>query len=614
MFYIGTNNPSYFGIGDGYVVDDVKVGPAIVLPGLTGDRDILQNVTTFTPNEDVGTIIIRSPVGVTPQLTLILGDDGTSVEWVDSTLEATLDAYRFTHKVIIRISPTDYNDPNVYIWWDSRIIWTETPTRRKVWRREGNTIVADETLLPSKIMRDLNNRNVDGLGPISGFTTEIPVTDSRVLPFVSDVEALDGAWFKLSIPAYPNIGTYIFDVNLMPGFVRAWTLLDIVPFTADPPLRPFAYYAMQLERQRDQSNVPTGEWKIRIDEYFGYIGTVPYTGANDDDIYIVAQAPGDASIDITPENFLWEISFDTNNGTIRFENADLKRQGVTNRFWGFKGVSGDNDFVSRCRDSANAVDFVFDVLFLPDQYEFQRYDVEGPLTGQCCADRVTEENIPPIGFGTPINYRIFCPAAYAPSIVPSSTNFVLPANSVACDDFITTFCAATENKDDPVCGCINLTDLPLLPDNATINAYDYCFSNNCRNFGYIPTAIQDGNGDLNCPDTILCDELKAAEDIEGDIYNEAQDLLGCPYDPNPDPDPDPDPEPPTDEGGLSVLWISVIVAGSVVVLALIIGLSVGIPAAQRDKEKKEEEERQKLERQKQLQQRASLERTLLGLR
>ena len=578
------------GIGENYYISDIKEGPAIVASSGVAivDVDLTYDDTTQV---GVGTVVIRKN---DVNLTLVLGDDDEIMEWVPTTQEATLDEFRYIHKFFVHVGPTSFGPPIIQC-----SIWTETPTRRKTWRREGSGIFADETLPPTKRLREISTANprADQNVATKMYSGESSRT-GRLLPAYTGLtdDILDGSFFKLTRPEYPYQGLYI--LRRRPsgsgGIDDAYCVLDASDATFDFPNTyevSFGYYVFQLERQFDTEGVPTGHWKIYVNNQHGYLGTPRLTSSNSDKLYVMSQSSDDIveSQAWNVENTLWDITIDESKRTIQFENVDLKAAGEPNRFWG-ENLSGRNASpFTQMRDAANASSFVFDILFIPKQYEQNRYELSDQLTIQCCRDNVTEIGIPPIGFGEQINYEIFCPAEFAPTNLnpPSSTGFVLPQTTAACETFITSFCADSETKDDLACSCINLTDLPLLPDNATITTYELCFSNNCRNYGYIPLAQQDINGGLSCPLTTLCDILDDEEEKDGDIYNDAQVILGCSGS-SPDPDPEPEPE------GLSILWISVIAVGGVLFLGLIIGLAVGLPAAERSsKKKKEEEELQK---------------------
>lgn len=566
MYYINSGD-RYLRIGGTYWLADIKEGPAIVIAG-GSNRDFVSIDPVYDPTNEtaIATTTFRHS-----GLTLVLADDDVTMEWVPTTQEATLDTYRYVHKFVTHIAPASFGS------YQQAVVWTETPTRRKSWRREGSGLVADEKLPPAKFMRDVFDVNPTSNNNLitSLFTSAGVAAYTRSLPsFTGTDDLLDGAWFKLTRPEYPNNGLLIFRDEPTGSGEQAYCLIDANDVTLNYPTdyeTVYGFDAIQFERVFDTEGAPTGEWKLFVNQFHGYIGTSEFTRLGSR--YIMTQASDNITV-LGPWNvtyFNWELNIDQVNGTIQFENVGLRDIGEPNRFWG-----ADQNTLkpfTEMRAAADVATFDLDMLFVPNQYAFERYDSSTPLTIECCRRNVTETGIPPSGFGAEINYDIYCPADYSP-----------PTSTAPCESFMSAYCTAPETKDDIACSCFDPTDLPLLPDNATITTYRPCFSVNCRTAGYVPLDQQDDLGNLSCPLTTLCTELAAEEVKDGDIYGDAKMIVGCSSGP-------PEPEP---EDSFPLVWIIVIAVGGVALLALIIGLAVGLPAAARkEKEKKEEEELKK---------------------
>ena len=567
MYFLGEEQNITFRTSQQYYISDIKEGLVTVTSNLSNAQQFQVFPVFSTTPTGVGTIIMRH---VNLGLTLILEDDEDFLQWVPTTQEATLDEYKYKHKFMVHIAPASFGSPI-----QQCSFWTETPTRRKIWKRNGSGINVSEYIEPVYYPRIVYEAEIVGGNCwMSAMIGDSSVVDSkRLLPDYSTPltdALLDGAFFKLTRPEYPYQGLFI-NQKTPPGTSEdAYCVFDANDLTFIHPNEyevPIGFYAFQLERQFDSEGIPTGHWKIVVNWFHGYLGTPELTESNSDKLYVMSEKSDSLGDDWKVKNFVWDITIDESKRTIQFENVNLRNAGEPNRYWG--ACMDTNAPFTQMRSAADVSSFTFDILFIPIQYEMDRYASNDKLVIQCCENTVDEfGNSPSTGVGEEFNYEIYCPAEYSPTNLnpPSSAGFILPQSTSACETFITNYCTDSETKNELICSCINLTDLPLLPENATITTYELCFSNNCRNHGYVPLAHRDTLGDLSCPLSTLCDILVEEEEKDGDVYNDAQFVLGCA---SSSPEPEPEPE------GLSILWISVIAVGGVIVVGLIIGLVVG---------------------------------------
>lgn len=548
MNYMSDLSSGKFRAGGTYWIYDIKEGPVNVTTGSANGQALLAQLEydVLDTENVVGTFTVQS-YNIVPELSLVLSLDETSVEWVPTTELATMEEYRYRMKAIIHISLRSWSA------FQQMVIWNETPTRRKVWRRVGSTIIVENNLPPSEVMRGVDIANPIGHGAhIMAIERGSATVLSRDLPSTtSTADLLDGSWFKVTRPSEPYLGCVVYNTNVINdqgSNVLAYVLLDVNVVSTDLAASDniqYAFDAMQLEQ------VPgTGEWKIYINAFQGYLGTnVP--GTNNERIYPMTQANNNGTV-WSVDNLIWDLHFDAVAGTVQFENVGLRTAGIANRYIGSFDDSVDGTRAHlRMREESKSHHFNFGLLFVPDLYEYTRYNNSPPLIVECCTDNVTETGTPPIGYGTAVNYSVYCPSQYVPTTVGTYT-------SGACDTYIIDYCNLDEHKNEVVCSCIHPTDLPLLPSNATIVSYQPCFSVLCQNGGYVPLSQRNTLGQLDCPVETLCDTLATAEIEDNVEYNDAQTILDCT---------DAVPEETT---SLSLFWISVISGGGLLLLIAII--------------------------------------------
>lgn len=479
-------------------------------------------------------------------------------------------------------------------------IWTETNTNRFTWKRVGNTIVGNENDPPAKYMQIQNpdpievaGRNVVGQFYFIINNNEI-IRNQSTMPFTSSIDRLDGAFLKCATTAAFGLGyghyTGVFgsisteadalvDISLVADTPGAWVQPDTV----------MPFYPLQLRRNRDVNNNLLNSFEIWAGQSFQRLctGSSVQTGGR-----VVIMESSQANYGgWVPTNFNWGFEFNDTSKTISIFNQSLLDAGATDIWIGAGTPDGLEAWV-RLQPYANRVQFPAQFLFIPIQYEFDRFNMYDDLKVQCCNNSVGD--FPPAnGYQndmTPVSYSIYCPSSF----VPESVTSVIKTNTTGqCDLLMEAWCVLDENKMTSICACLNPFDVPPLPDDSLINGLLYCFSNQCRTLGYKTSEMFNLNGELECPDE-LCANIINIEKGSNVEFEEAKQIIDCTDDDNGGGG-------PTDPGtGISTMtWIYIIV-GSVVGLAIIIGISVGVSEANKAKEKEEAEKKKKAQLQRNL--------------
>ena len=478
-------------------------------------------------------------------------------------------------------------------------IWTETNTNRYTWKRVGNTIVGNANDPPAKYMQIENELPVESAGRnvvgqfyfIITNNNEI-IRNQTTMPFTSSIDRLDGAFLKCATSGIYGLGQGNF-VGFSP--VPAGDLLvDVLkalsaPDSFTPSDSTIPYYPLQLRRNRDVNNNPLNSFEIWAGKHYQRLCTGSSASLED---FVIMESSQAKSSSWNPTNFNWGFEFNDTNKTVSIFNQSLLDASATNIWMGIY----DGATAVRLRPYADRLQFPAQFLFIPIQYEFDRFGLYDDLKVQCCNNSVGDFP-PPTAYQndtTPISYSIYCPSSF----VPESVTSVIKTNTTGqCDLLMEAWCVLDENKLTSICACLNPFDVPPLPDDSLINGLLYCFSNQCRTLGYKTSEMFNLNGELECPDE-LCTNIINIEKGSNVEFDEAKQIIDCT-----------DNGSPTDPGtGLSTMTLIYIIVGSVVGIGIIIGISVGVSEANKAnkakqaKEEKEKKKNQQLQRNVNLQQ------------
>lgn len=462
-------------------------------------------------------------------------------------------------------------------------VWTRTVDRDCAWLQEGSTIIPNPLypINPSIEFSRISSVSPDDqmrvtfVSPFLGGSAE--------LPFYDNVDLLDTSSLKLG---------WTDDLSL-----SVWGLGFALPLIAMPDGPGEISHALAWMYAAEQNTAGfgsiTSKWtpfKLFLQntglfhiQFNGGIGATPDFLATDTGNplgYIIgSQSP----FPWQPTNINWGLDFDSVSKTVSIYNADLQEAGETN-IWIGVGLTDGTEGWCRTTTFANRLVLGAQFLYVPIAVTEDRYANSEPLQIQCCSDTVDEMAPSPTGedINTTIDYSQFCSSTYLPD---TSLALIKSAASPACDVLINEQCALPENFNSPFCSCINPSNLPLLPSNSFFDSYLYCFSSTCKLSGYRTGSMIDTAGDLQCPSQ-MCDIILEDEKLNGVTYNEAKALIECVDDGG-------EGGGGEEEEGIDTMVIIYIVIGAIVALALIIGLAVGIPAANKKKKKEKKKKKAK---------------------
>lgn len=572
-FLYYNNTTAYFFVDDYEVLDPSGVGNVVLVPTTNPGTPVLRYVISFDPadRDAPPTIIITNTANT---LYLYYDETDDRLKWGSGTPTGfyihRCSFVHLTFQVLEQIS---------------LVIWTETPTRRYTWGRVGDAIIGDASVPPATYMQTVTDSpeaspNVPGQFVFRGTPKSQVFLTQTLMPYFSNFDLLDGAFLKCATTGYFGLNVTRYEGTIstinQPGYALVYPSLtqndSNVWIPCDTP-----YYPFQLRRNRDVFNVPTGSWEIWMGEYHQRLctGSTVQTGGR----VVVTEASQADFGNWVVTNFNWGIEFNDTSETISIYNWDLKENGATDYWLG----EGTNDGLSpwvRLHPPSTRVEYPVQFLFAPLAYEYNRYANQEELLVQCCSSTVTEIGPPPEGYAdvsANISYGIFCPTTHLPDPITSD---IKTNASAVCDPLLVDWCGRAENETKSLCACINPFDAPPLPDDSLINAFKRCFSQQCRDFGYRTAGmLVPSTGQLDCP-TELCTNIINIEEGSNVEFEEAKQIIDC-----------------TDEGGNgggdtggsgidTMTWIYII-AGSVVAIGIIIGVSIGV--SQANKNKKEQE-------------------------
>jgi len=554
---------------------------------VSGGPSIFVDVVSFYFENELRVTIKETITGL--HMYLDLTDN--IVKWIDN----------FTNPDANIMIPFIFVSPPGTLWSPALTMSFYSPnednTRRYPWRREGDSIIGADDVVPARYGVYTSDTYADPENDVTsiGRFTFIPLTGTFVsaVPtntmYYDDLNVLDGAIIKLgraiATPGAPVVSQTIgmgigYWAPTLPS--RQFLLVDMNYNNAGSSGgnlddTGFAWTQFQLRRLRDSFGVPNGLWEIWAGDYYKRLGT--QTNRDLTYGYSVSAEATTLESGIGVSRFKWILNFDSSDKSISFENADLVNEGEP-WTWMAPIDATDRKAIVAFESFANRFKFNLISLFVPIAYEKDRYENNTALLVQCCSATVDEIGPPPPGYeGNPenINYDVFCPSTHLPDSVSS---LIKTTSSGVCDPLLIDWCQETENSTTSLCACLNPFDAPPLPDDSLITAFKRCFSQQCRDFGYRTAGMITNDGSLDCPDT-LCVNILEIEEGSNVEFDEAKQIINCEGDGG-----GTDPE-----TGLDTMTLIYIIVGVVVGLGLIIGLAVGIPAAIKgNKEEKRKED------------------------
>lgn len=548
--------------------------------------DMLYSIVENAATQDLRLQILWGPDSIP------LGYDQSDglLKWTDGFQENFTYRFHFTWV-------TNINNPNT-LEVVTLVIWVQTETRRLTWVPNGNTIVPTGSLPPASYMSS-NQYGAPTIDDKAQFTfildtSRFILTNTIALPFYSNLDELDGQFLKFG---FSQDGNDIYGLG-----VCEWTGIEepVTPclaitnmyefntnYVTSPQwsgLQGLEWTQFQLRRNYNlNTGVPLGTWTIYMGATLGRMCT-----RSNRSHLVIAEYSSQIGQSV-PQHFNWTLEFDVTLKTISICNQDRRDEGRTDCWLTTLQQTSYYSVWASLGEYVDREQFDPQSLFCPIVYEQERYANSDALLVQCCANQVTETGKPAPGYDSndaTINYEIYCPETHLPD---SSGTLIKTSSTATCDNFLETWCALPDNESTDVCGCIR-ADLhaPPLPDDSLISSYLFCFSSPCYTTGYRTSGmIAPGDGALLCP-TTLCLNLIDIENNGSDSFIEAKQILNC-----------------NDDGtigeqddGIDTMTIIYIAIAGIVVLALVIGLAVGIPAGNRKKEEEEEAAQKKKKKRK----------------